>query len=121
MPQSETKTCEQCKAQYIIEPDEIPDHIRDAPDTITDEILTCASRSRNCKIISAELQLYRRMILPIPRKCFYCRHQDRIKKRGPFNLYDQKCDNCNKDIQAAFDPKGLEIVYCEQCYQQEVI
>ncbi|MDO8574529.1 MAG: hypothetical protein Q7R86_02790 [bacterium] len=99
----------------------IPDHIKDVPDSITEEILVCIFCQRNYKITPAELQFYRRMILPVPRKCFYCRHRDRIKRRGPFKLYDRKCDNCKKDIKTNFAPDRPEIVYCETCYQQEVI
>lgn len=61
------------------------------------------------------------MNLPIPRQCFYCRHQDRIKRRGPYKFWDRKCDHCGKDIKTNYAPDRKEIIYCERCYQQEVI
>ena len=104
-----------------LKPNGIPDHIRDVPDTIINEILVCVSCQRNYKIIPAELQFYRVMTLPIPRNCFYCRHRDRIKRRGPFTIFDRTCGNCNKPIKISYAPNRPEIVYCEQCYQQEVV
>ena len=101
--------------------DKIPDHIKDVPDTITKEILSCITCGRNYKIILAELQLYRNMLLPIPRQCFYCRHQDRIRRRGPMKIFDRVCTNCKKEIKTTYSPDRPEIVYCEACYQQEVV
>ena len=60
------------------------------------------------------------MNLPIPRKCFFCRHQDRIKRRGPYKFWDRKCEHCGKDIKTNYSPERPEIVYCEECYQKEV-
>jgi hypothetical protein len=104
-----------------MKPVEIPDHIKDIPDTIINEILACVSCGRNYKIIPAELQFYRVMTLPLPRKCFYCRHSDRIRRRGPMKLYNRTCDLCKKPIKTNYAPERPEIVYCEACYQQEVI
>jgi hypothetical protein len=108
------------EGKETMSPEDIPDHIKDVPDSITGEILRCIDCNRNYKIIAQELLFYRKMILPIPRKCFYCRHRDRVKRRGPYKFWDRKCAKCNKDIKTNYDPKGPEIVYCEKCYQQEV-
>jgi hypothetical protein len=109
------------KGKETLQPEEIPDHIKDISDDITKEILKCISCERNYKITEQELLFYRKMILPIPRKCFFCRHKDRIKRRGPYKFWDRKCDHCGKDIKTNYSPDRPEIVYCEQCYQQEVI
>ncbi|MFH0806737.1 MAG: hypothetical protein V1885_03380 [Candidatus Brennerbacteria bacterium] len=109
------------KGKETLKPGDIPDHIRDIPDSITEEILACISCGRNYKITAQELGLYRRETTPIPRKCFYCRHKERIEKRGPFALYARKCVHCGKAIQTTYGSERPEIVYCEQCYQAEVI
>jgi len=109
------------KGKETLQPEEIPDHINDINDEITKEILRCIECERNYKITDQELLFYRKMKLPIPRKCFYCRHQDRIKRRGPYKFWDRKCDHCSKDIKTNYSPDRPEIVYCEKCYQQEVI
>jgi len=100
---------------------EIPDHIKDVKDSILNEVFTCDSCGRNYKLIQSELQFYRKMNLPLPRKCFFCRHADRLNKRGPMSIFDRKCAKCSKFIKTNFAPDRPEIVYCEQCYQQEVV
>ena len=78
----------------------------------------CATAYR---IHSYEQQFLERMNLPMPRLCPQCRHHRRIQYRNPMKLYDRKCAKCGKDIQTSYSPERPEIVYCEQCYQAEVI
>ncbi len=101
-------------------PENIPDNIKDIQDSITSEILRCIDCNRNYKIIAQELLFYRKMNIPIPRKCFYCRHQDRILRRGPYKFWNRNCAKCKKEIITNYSPDRMEIVYCEKCYQQEV-
>lgn len=100
---------------------EVPDHIKDVKDSIVNEIFACEVCGRNYKIIQNELLFYRKMILPLPRKCFFCRHADRLKRRGPIDIYDRQCAKCKKVIETTYAPDRPEIVYCESCYQKEVI
>ncbi|MFA6190626.1 MAG: hypothetical protein WC711_03940 [Candidatus Staskawiczbacteria bacterium] len=99
---------------------EISDHIKDVNSTITKEILKCISCERNYKIAEQELSLYKKMNIPIPRKCFFCRHQDRLRRRGPYKFWNRKCDHCGKEINTNYAPDRPEIVYCESCYNNEV-
>jgi len=108
------------KGKETLKPQGIPDHIKDVNDSITKEILICIGCERNYKITEQELLFYKKMNLPIPRKCFFCRHQDRIKRRGPYKFWDRKCEHCGKDIKTNYSPERPEIVYCEECYQKEV-
>ncbi|MFA4975695.1 MAG: hypothetical protein WC839_03640 [Candidatus Paceibacterota bacterium] len=109
------------EGKETMKPEEIPDHIKDVEDNITKEILCCINCKRNYKIVEQELLFYRKMILPIPRKCFYCRHKDRVIRRGPFKFFVRKCSNCNKDVNTNLTEEIAPILYCEKCYQQEVI
>lgn len=108
------------EGKETIKPEEIPDHIKDVPDSITSEILRCINCNRNYKITEQELLFYRKMMLPIPRKCFFCRHQDRIVRRGPYKFWNRNCAKCQKNIITNYAPDRPEIIYCEKCYQQEV-
>lgn len=101
--------------------EDIPDHVKDVQDLIIAEVLKCVDCERNYKITGQELLFYRKMNLPIPRKCFYCRHQDRIVRRGPYKFWERNCAHCNNIITTNYSPDRPEIIYCEQCYQQEVI
>jgi len=109
------------RGKETLRPDEIPDHIKQVPDSITNEVLACIECEKNYKIAPTELSFYVRMNLPIPRKCFNCRHTARIEKRGPFKFFDRTCARCGKHIRTSYAPDRPEIVYCETCYQLETI
>lgn len=64
----------------------LPDKIKDVNNELQNEILKCIECDRNYKIINQELTFYKKMLLPIPRKCFYCRHKNRIQKRQKRNF-----------------------------------
>jgi len=109
------------KGKETLAPEKIPDHIYDVPESITQEILCCVACERNYKITVQELQFYKKMNISIPRQCFYCRHTDRIRRRGPFQFWDRKCAKCEKSITTNYPPERSEIVYCEECYRKEVM
>ncbi len=111
--------------------EQIPDSIHDVTDSILNEVLTCITCKRNYKIIGNELIFYKKMIIPIPRQCFYCRHAARFASQNPFKLWHREC-MCDKKghlhgeakCQVAFETTwpltAPDVVYCEKCYQQEV-
>ena len=120
-----------------LKPEEIPESINDVDDSILDEILVCIECKRNYKIVQNELNFYRKMKIPIPRRCFYCRHANRVKRRNPFKLWHRRCmcglagspkttvdhghaGQCENEFETSYPPDKPEIVYCEKCYQQEV-
>lgn len=139
--------------------DQLPDHIRDVPDAIKNEIIQCAHSALKTKneklktqcneqcttafrVIPQELAFYRKMNLPLPRLCPNCRHYQRLKKRNPFKLWHRKCQcagqrsentiysntashfhgekRCPNEFETSYSLERSEIVYCEQCYLQEV-
>ena len=120
-----------------LKPENIPESINDIGDSILDEVLACTECRRNYKIVPNELIFYRKMKIPIPRRCFYCRHEARLKRRNPFKLWHRKCmcgstsspqvttkhnheGYCEVEFETSYAPDRPEIVYCEKCYQQEV-
>ena len=126
-----------------IGPEELPDPIKDVSDDITKETLVCMECKRNYRIVLQELQFYRQMNIPLPRRCFFCRHKARFRFRNPFSLWPRRCQcagrksengvysntaehfhgtgSCPNEFRTSFPPDRPEIVYCEQCYQAEVI
>jgi len=134
--------------------DQLPDHIKDVPDSITEEIIGCSHEEKcneQCtqafKIIPDELQFYRKMNLPLPRLCPNCRHYQRLKQRNPLKLWHRRCtcngatsswhlaasqyqntikhfhgdQPCPNEFETSYAPDRPEIVYCEACYNQEVV
>ncbi len=107
---------------------DLPDHIKDVTDDILNQVIACEHEgkcSHQCmgafKIIPSELAFYRVMNLALPRMCSNCRHYARLAQRTPFKLWDRKCDKCGKEIKTSYSPDRPEIIYCEACYNQEVI
>ena len=98
---------------------------------ILNEVLVCENCQKNFRITRAEFDFYKRMNLPLPRKDFECRHQDRMKKRNPRRLWPRSCmcelknhqhgaERCPNEFETSYSPDRPEAVYCETCYQQEV-
>ncbi len=108
------------EGKETLKPEEIKDNINEIDESILAEVLACIECSRNYRITETELLFYQKMNIPIPRKCFYCRHKNRITKRGPLKFWNRECMKCGKAIVTNYDPKRPEIVYCENCYKQEV-
>jgi hypothetical protein len=109
---------------------DIPDNITDVTDDITTKVIECAHKgtcNQQCteafKLIPEELQFYRRMNLPIPRLCPNCRHYERLSQRNPMKLWTRSCmhEGCTNTFETSYAPERPEIVYCEKCYQQEVV
>lgn len=98
----------------------IPNNIQEIDDSFIKKILTCESCNKNYKIISQELDFYRKHTIPAPNICPDCRHMQRLNARNPNRLWNRKCDKCGKKIQTSYSPKRPEIVYCEECYLKEV-
>jgi len=115
----------------------LPDSIQDVPDSISNEIIECPNNGNTktqCtlayKILPEELSFYRQMNLPLPRFCPNCRYHNRIIWRNPFRFYKRECmcdlsshnhgDKCPNEFETMYAPEQPEIIYCKECYQQEV-
>lgn len=84
------------------------------------ELLTCENCKKHYKILSQELVFYRKFSIPVPRICDNCRHKRRMQLKNPRQLWTRTCQKCGIDLQSSYGPDRAEIVYCEQCYLQEV-
>ena len=109
---------------------DIPDNITDIPDDIISKVIECSHQgtcNQQCteafKIIPEELAFYRRMNLPLPRLCPNCRHYERLSQRNPMKLWHRQCmhPDCSNTFETSYAPDRQEIVYCEKCYQREVV
>lgn len=127
----------------------IPSDIKETIDSITNEIVECAHKTacnHGCtkafRIIPDELAFYRKIGVPVPTLCPACRTMERLKMRKEMKLWHRSCDcagknsadgkysntdlhshgetACTNKFKTGFDPATPDIVYCEECYQQEV-
>ncbi len=99
----------------------IPDDIQDVGDDILQKILKCKVSDKAYRIIPSELAFYRQAGLPLPRLCPQERHAERLKLLLPTRLFDRNCDFCKKAIRTPYAPERPEVIYCEACYQREVL
>lgn len=128
--------------QTTIDAANLPDRIGDVPDSILKEIIKCAECGNAYRIIQMELDFLRQMSLPLPRLCPNCRHTERLKLRNVPRFYVRRCQcagqksnngtyenfashdhgagHCPNQFETSYAPDRPEIVYCEQCYQQEM-
>lgn len=130
-----------------LKPEAIPDSIDEVHDSILEEFLECLDCKRNYRVVPNELSFYRREKIPIPRLCPECRYQKRLSLREPRKLWHRKCmcgatndqqqmtndkykntlehfhgdKPCPNEFQTSYSPERKEIIYCEQCYQSEVV
>lgn len=105
----------------IIPASKLPSNISEIPDDIINWAIECEVTNKPFRIIKSELEFYRKHNLPIPHKHPDERHMDRMRLRNPRKLWDRKCDKCEIDIKTTYAPERKEIVYCEDCYNKEVI
>ncbi len=110
------------KGLETINSENIPDSIENIDDSICNEILKCIKCERNYNIVKQELELYKKLKVPIPRQCPNCRYKERILLRPERKLWYRICmkPGCNNTFETSYSPDRPEIVYCESCYQQEV-
>ncbi len=85
------------------------------------DIFACATCKKNYRIIPREADFYRRFSIPIPSLCPDCRHLRRFAARGPNRLWKRNCNRCNAEFETNYAPDRPEIVYCESCYQSDVL
>lgn len=132
--------------QVTIVAEKLPDGIEEAGDDLIKEIIGCMDCGRAYRILPRELSFYRRFRIPLPRYCHRCRYARRLKLRNPRKLYKRTCacvgnqsvegrytntpavhpshaprEKCPNVFQTSYSPERAEIVYCESCYNTEVV
>jgi len=122
---------------------ELPDSISEADSSILKEIIECESCKTPYRILEDELTFYKKENLPLPNMCDECRFKRRIEDRLKMQLYERKCmcegsssvdgiykntsshshgdTPCGESFKTGYNPNSEGIIYCEKCYQQEVI
>ncbi len=120
-----------------IKESEMPHTIEEVTEDIMNQVLVCTDCKKNFRITKSEFDFYKRMGIPLPRKDFECRHQDRMKKRNPRTLWHRACmceltthahesnprlggARCPNEFETSYSPDRTELIYCEPCYQKEV-
>ena len=136
--------------QITLPPEKVPDKLGDVTNKILEEVIGCehkGSCNEQCsgafKLVPAELALYRKFNVPIPHLCPSCRHYARISQRNPLQLWTRSCQcsgassangayrnsrehfhkdrACPHSFETSYAPDRSEVVYCEECYNAEIV
>ena len=116
----------------------IPDNITDISDSYIQEVFECNHKevcAHGCsgafKVIKSELEFYKKMKVPFPRECPNCRLYHRFEYRNSYKTFHRSCmcvenghdheGKCKNEFETPYSPDRLENVYCESCYQKEII
>jgi hypothetical protein len=95
------------------------------------DVLNCQLTGKPYRVIPQERAWYQRLGLPIPSVCPEERRRLRFLQRNPRQLWQRQCmctqtdhghhGRCATEFATTYAPERKELVYCESCYQQEVI
>lgn len=108
------------KATKIIPATKLPNTIEDIPDDIVNWAIECEGTKRLFRITKQELDLYRKMKLPIPHFHPDERQRRRMLLKNPRRLWKRPCMKCGNAMETTYQPSRPEIVYCERCYLAEL-
>jgi hypothetical protein len=100
---------------------ELPDDIKDVPDTIITQALICPETGWRFNIAQNELSFYRENNIPLPRYHFDARTREALKYLTVLKPYLYNCFYCKKDIEAFYLPEwNYQKIACEECYKQNI-
>lgn len=101
--------------------DSLPERIIDTKEDILNEVIGCRNCGKGYKIAQGELNLLRKMNLPVPHECPKCRDNKRFARLNKIKLHNRTCAKCSVNIYTPYAPDRPEIVYCVKCYQAEFL
>ncbi len=101
--------------------EELPDHIKDAPDSVLNERISCEQCSRTFRLIEMELSFLRRQNLPLPRRCPFCRIDEKLNIWVKDNRRILRiCADCGKNMESKYSEQDAEDVFCRACYLKKI-
>ncbi len=114
-----------------VKPEDVPDSIENVEYEYIKNVFSCATCSKNFNITPDEFSFYKREKIPLARKCPDCREKNRWSLRLPRKLWHRSCmcdlvhhdhnEKCLNEFETAYSPERSEKVFCEGCYQKEVL
>ncbi len=118
---------------------ELPDKINITSDEICKEVVKCEATGRFYRVHPQEYQFLKKHNLPLPRLSPKERDHRRWNQTKPRKLWDRQCScdykvfensvkhqhhsegRCPNKFKTSYAPDRKEIVYCEQCYNAEIV
>ncbi len=102
--------------------EELPDHIKDAPDDILNETIACTECGKGYKITPMELAFLRNMNLPLPRRCPSCRISEKFNQWVKnLRVIARTCGKCGVAFTTNYTESEAPYILCKKCYLKEVV
>jgi CxxC-x17-CxxC domain-containing protein len=90
-----------------------------------DKQLQCSDCGQEFTFTAGEQEFYAsRGLQNEPKRCPDCRRARKAERsdsggfRAPRQMFSVVCDECGKDTQVPFEPRGDKPVYCSDCYRK---
>ena len=101
---------------------ELPDHIKDAPQNVLKETLGCISCGKGFRIIQMEFDFLKSMNLPLPHECPFCRINSKFNEWiGNFRTLQRMCSKCGIKFETNYPEADAVNILCKKCYLAEVV
>ncbi len=110
------------KHDTTMKAENLPDHIKDASDSILSEVIKCQKCERGFRIIPNELKFLRDRNFPLPRECPFCKIEKKFNQWvKDLRLIPRVCVECGANFETEFTEEEAPVVYCKKCYQKEFV
>ena len=101
---------------------DLPDHIKDTPDSILNETVGCGECRRGFKIVPMELEFLRTRNFPLPRQCPFCRINEKLNIWVKnMRMLLRTCSKCQAVFETRYAEDETPYILCKSCYQKEIV
>lgn len=102
--------------------DNIPDTANDAEESIYGKVFWDAKSKRPFQILKEDIQLSKKLKVPLPWSYYTQRTQDNFKLIPFFgSTRTISCAQCKKEVQTSWSEKYSKRIICEECYLEYAI
>jgi hypothetical protein len=98
---------------------------------VISSVIKCEKTGKPFKVMPQEMSFYLNNKIALPRYHYTVRFDERLKYQNPRKLYHRQCmceeqghgheGRCKNEFETTYAPDRPEKVYCEECYQKNII
>lgn len=100
---------------------DLPDNIKNTTESVLKEVFECRDCSKGFRITEIDLSFLKKMKLPLPRTCPFCRIKEKINLWvDNMSLKARVCDQCKISFKTHYSKERAPVIYCKKCYQKEM-
>lgn len=86
------------------------------PEGDLENVVICEVSGKPFRLTKQELEFYKKLDLPMPKKHPEIRMKARDAIRNARKFWDRNCDKCGQVMKTTYSPDFSGKVYCESCY-----